>query len=217
MLDRWLLPLLWVLLCAVMLYAPLATQRRYTFGLQAPLAALTVMWFTEVGIPTLRRWSRRRWKLALLVYGMVAILSTVILNYSFYLKALDVTDTAIFLSDDVTAALSWIRANTYPTDTMLSGFQTGGQIAARTGRRVVLGHGIETIHYEQVRAEVREFFTADTTDQWRYQFLAEQGIHYIWYGAEERALGIWNPDDLRLLPAVYQNDTVTIYRMDWVR
>ena len=38
--DRWWLPLLWVVLVALLLYAPLPTQRRYLLGVQTPLALL---------------------------------------------------------------------------------------------------------------------------------------------------------------------------------
>ncbi|MBX3066436.1 MAG: hypothetical protein KF726_25880 [Anaerolineae bacterium] len=216
MLDRWLLPMAWLILTAILLYAPLATQRRYSFGVQAPLAALAVMWFTEAGIPYLRRHWRKRWKLSILVYGAVAVLSTLILYYSVLLKVRDTRDPETYISDDVSAALAWVRSNTEVTDSLLSGFRTGGQIAARTGRRVVLGHWIETINYDQVRAEVSRFFQPETEDQWRYQFLSEQGIHYVWYGEEERKLGTWQPSQLRYLVPVFEDETVTIYRMDWV-
>jgi hypothetical protein len=215
--DRWVLPIVWIAFVAVLLYAPLNTQRRYTMGIQLPLTVLTVYWFVEVGIPALRRRFRRRWVFPLIVYGAISTFSTLLVLQMQIFVFAHPTDRVVYLSDDMEAGWQWLRDNTYPYDTVLGSFQSGGQLVAQTGRRTVLGHWIETVDYEHKRAEVTQFFDPQVPDQWRWTFMSQQGISYIWYGDEERKLGAWLPTSIKLLNPVFESPTVTIYRVDWVR
>ncbi|MBX3082635.1 MAG: hypothetical protein KF716_13440 [Anaerolineae bacterium] len=215
--DRWLLPILWIVFVAVLLYAPLNTQRRYTLGIQAPLAALTVFWFVEVGIPALRRRFRRRTNHILIIYGAISTLSTLLVLLLQLHVTADTHDRTVYYTDDMFAAWQWVRDNTYPYDTVLGSFQSGGQLVAQTGRRTVLGHWIETVDYLHKREEVSQFFDPQVPDSWRWKFMSQQGVSYLWYGEEERRLGTWSPSSIRLLNPVYENSSITIYRVDWAR
>src|SRR5262249_46460342 len=109
------------------------------------------------------------------------------------------------------------RDNSYPYDTVLASFQSGGQLVGQTGRRTVLGHWIETVDYQHKRDEVSQFFAAQTPNSWRWEFMSQQGVSYLWYGDEERKLGTWSPTSIPLLHPVFESPSVTIYRVDWVR
>jgi hypothetical protein len=215
--DRWVLPILWIVFVALLLYAPLNTQRRYTFGIQAPLAVLAVYWFAEVGVPALRRRFRRRANHVLIIYAAISTFSTLMVLLLQLNVARDTNDRTVYYTDDMYAAWQWVRDNTYAYDTVLASFQSGGQLVAQTGRRTVLGHWIETVDYLNKREEINKFFDPQIPDAWRWQLMSEQGVSYLWYGDEERKLGTWSPTSIKLLNPVYKNSTITIYRVDWVR
>jgi hypothetical protein len=215
--ERWLLPILWLALVTLLLYAPLATQRRYTLAIQAPLAALMVYWFAQVGVPALRRRLRGRANLVLILYSAVCVIATALMFQTQLLAVADKEDRHIYHSDDQRAAWDWISANTAPTDLFLSSFEAGGQIPAYTGRRVMLGHWIETVDYLRKKAAVAAFFDPATPDNERWVLMSEQGVHYVWYGPDERALGTWSPTAIPLLVPAFEGATITIYRVDWVR
>lgn len=215
--ERWLLPILWLALVCLLLYAPLSTQRRYTLAIQAPLAALAVYWMAQVGVPWLRRRLRGRATLVLMLYGAVCLMATALMVQAQMIAVADKADRLVYHTDDQRAAWDWISANTTPTDLFLSSFEAGGQIPAYTGRRVMLGHWIETVDYPRKRAAVAAFFDPATPDSERWALMSEQGVHYVWYGPDERALGAWSPAAIPLLRPAFESATITIYRVDWVR
>jgi hypothetical protein len=217
--SAWLVPLLWVGVVSVLVYAPLATQRRFTLGVQAPLALLSVYWISETLLPALRRRFRPAARQRLLiVYACATVFSSAI-NWT--LPVMDATskkaDPDIYLPDTTRQAWQWIRDNTQATDVFIGALESGRAIAAHTGRTVVLGHWIETADYQQKLDAVRAFFAAvDRPNQWRWQVIAEHSVTYIWYGAAERALGAWQPTSVPQFRPVYENADVTIYRIEWV-
>jgi hypothetical protein len=209
--SRLRVPILWLGLVAVLVYAPLLTQRRFVLGVQAPLAVLAIYWLAEAAVPWLRKQLRRRYRFILLIYGAVASLSTIAVMAWLITAARNPANRDSFISDNTRAAWNWINTQTSDNSVILSAFSSGGQIAAQTGRRVVLGHWIETADYLTKRDWVQKFFTDSTPDDWRINILRNQHAAYLWYSPEERALGTWNPTTAPYLRPVYQQGDVTLF------
>ncbi|MCC7447069.1 MAG: hypothetical protein IT324_06615 [Anaerolineae bacterium] len=206
-----LVPILWLALVAALIYAPLLTQRRFVLGVQAPLAVLAIYWLAEAAVPWLRKRLRRRYRFVLLLYGTVASLSTIAVMAWLITAARNPANRDSFVSGNTRATWNWINTQTPDSSVILSAFSSGGQIAAQTGRRVVLGHWIETADYLTKRDWVQQFFTDATSDDWRMNLLRNQRAAYVWYGPEERSLGAWNPANASYLRFVYQQGDVTLF------
>jgi hypothetical protein len=77
--GRFFVPICWLLGVSILVYAPLATQRRFVLGMLAPMAVLAVYWLADVALPWLRERLPKRHRLVLILYGAVATLSTITL------------------------------------------------------------------------------------------------------------------------------------------
>jgi hypothetical protein len=144
-----------------LLYAPLATQRRYLLGIPAPLAALAVHWLATDAMPRLVRWNRRRARGVLAAYGALATHTTLALLVWLVLAAGSPANADLFTPDSDSAAWAWIRQQTPTESVVLAGFKSGGAIAGRTGRRSIVGHWYETIDYPKKREAVGRFLRGD--------------------------------------------------------
>ncbi|HVO41487.1 MAG TPA: hypothetical protein VMT34_02635 [Aggregatilineales bacterium] len=203
--GRWLVPVAWLVVVAILVYFPIATQRRFLLGVQAPMAALAVFWLADYALPASRRRFRRRYRLAVVGYGTLAMLSTVLLLA--WLLGKPASDgRTLYDSTDEVAALNWISANTPADAVLLSDFETGGKIPADTGRRVVLGHWIETPDYERTRSEVEIFYAPDTGDAWRRDYLRAHHVDYVWFQDTPAP-------DAAYLQSAFESGSVRIFRV----
>lgn len=212
--GRWLVPILWLAGVAILIEWPgLLTQRRYVLGVQAPMAALAVYWFAEAGVPWLKKRLRKRYRLVLTVYGAVATLTTIALIVWLLAATRNPVNRELYIPDAVESAWGWIDEHT-PTDAVfLASVGNGANLVGRTGRRAVVGHPIETADFAAKRAALSTFFGTDTDDDWRQAFLSGQHVAYLWYGADEQALGDWSPDEAGYLQKVFEAPGVTIYQV----
>jgi hypothetical protein len=214
--DRWWLPILWLGLVAVLLYAPFPTQRRYLLGVQTPLAVLAAYGWMRGILPRLR--PRRRSLVTILYLGLgsAALVGMIAANAA--ALATPLSNERVFYPPDERLAFAWLqREATARNDLVLTTFGTtgqgsGGRIVAATGQRVFIGHWFETIHFEDKVAQVRQFYSAATPDEWRRNFLKDIGAAYVWYDDYARALGDWDPSNVGYLEPVFASDSVMIYQ-----
>ncbi len=218
-----LLPLVWPLATAILVYLPVQFQRRFLIGVQVPLAfwaaqgiAGGLLWFSRSRpVRWLLRWPRyspgglRRWALtAIILLAGATHLLTLTGNT---LEAWAGSER-LFHSADELAAFDWLEAQTAPDEVVLSAFDTGNVIPAYAGNRVFLGHGPETVRADEKKLLVARFFDALTDDPWRQSLLHEYGIDYVLIGPRERALGAFDPALADYLSPVYENESYVIYR-----
>jgi len=154
----------------------------------------------------------RTWRLDLAAFVALAALSNVLLVVGSLVEVSRQTPP-IFRAAAEIAAMDWLGGQAEPDDTVLSAFETGNVIPARTGIRVFIGHGPETLHFEEKQEAVRRFFTPATDDGWRQELLAQYGIAYVFCGPAERALGGWDPAGAPYLALVYDQEGYSIYRV----
>jgi hypothetical protein len=91
---------------------------------------------------------------------------------------------------------------------LLSTDETGRLVAQKTGRKVYLGHPMETLHYEEKKQEVTLFYAGDLPITW----LAGLPIQWVIYGPYERELTpafVPGPD----LQLAFETEAVRIYRV----
>lgn len=207
------LPLLWIGLVAVLIHLPWNLQRRFLEGVQVPLGLLAGVGLAEGLLPQheeRERQTRWRWfALALLV--ALAAMSNILLTTALT-SAAATPASPLFWSRDLLDAVDWLGENTWHNETVLAGPETGSLIVGRTGHRVVIGHGMETVDYETKLSEVTRFFSDSTSDGERLSLLREWEVAYILHGSEERILGAFDPAAAPWLTAVFSNGEVDVYR-----
>jgi hypothetical protein len=208
-------PGLWVIIVAVLLYAPLPTQRRYLLGVQTPLAILATAGWSYL-ITSVKPHLRPMVAIPYFVLAGVALLLMLTGNL---LGMTPAATPAAFYSPDELAGYAWLRENASPDALVLTtldgeGKGSGGRLVAMTGMRVYLGHWIETADFLDKVDIIRQFYQPETEDAWRRDLLQSTGVQYVWYDDYARAFGTWSPEQADYLEAVFSSETVTLYRVE---
>jgi hypothetical protein len=215
--------LIWAIVVFILTYLPWGLQRRFVEGAHVPLCVLAGYGLTEALMPALARplgrvarllrYSPRRlrWLAQVLVLAL-ATLSNLYL-VSTYTLAAAARHPALFHPADELAAVEWLDAHSEWDETVLAACETGNWIAGTIGHRVVLGHWAETVDYEVKRARVAAFYAARMSQAKQRELLDRWGVHYVYAGAEERALGAFDLDHSDGLVRVFRQGDVSIYEV----
>jgi hypothetical protein len=220
------LPFLWVLVVALLVYAPLKQQRRMVEGVHIPLSVLATVGLFSYYLP---RWERSQTlrKLVTLRHGSYSpermrrfiiflVLAFTIPSNLYILASLVLTaylhPYPCFHERAENEAIEWLERETEPTDTILTAYGTGSYIPSRINHRVFVGYWAETAQCAAKIAMVDRFFQPETQDSWRTELLEQRNIAYVFYGPRERILGAFDPATASYLSPLFANGAVTIYR-----
>ena len=216
----------WLLAVALLVYAPLNSQRRFVEGVQVPLAILAAVGLCQVTLPWLTQTRGFRMlaslprysvagleRLLIAVFLLFASLSNIYILASVSLTAALQQPYPLFRSRDEIAAVDWLGANTARSDVVMASYETGNYIAAHAGNRVVIGHWAETVDWQRKFDEVDAFYSAVTSNAARQSLLKRYSVRYVWFGAVERELGGFDPETCPDLKLVFSNDAAQIYRV----
>ena len=91
----------------------------------------------------------------------------------------------------------------------MSGLNIGNYIPRVAKNKVFLGHWCQTINFEEKQETVNRFFQ-QKDDNYKRSVISKYNIKYIYYGIEERKLGLL--EENQLLKLVYQNNKVKIFK-----
>jgi hypothetical protein len=199
---------LWLISVPFLLYMPLALQRRFLDGYQAPLALLAAMGWLWL----LEKLVRPRWQWPVTAITLFLLALTNILLVLGALLTLNQRSEPLFIHSSQVDAAHWL-AQQPDTPVILSAYTTGNYLPAVATVRVFVGHGPETAHSVQKQAQVEQFFNRATADAWRRDLLQQFNISYVYYGPNEQAAGEFKPETAPYLQKVYQNEVVTIFRV----
>lgn len=216
----------WVLVVAVMVYAPLGAQRRFLQGVQVPLALLAVFGLYEVVLPRVRqaRWFRTLSRrpnfsaagLQRLLVVFVLLLVSISSAYQ-WASAIALTTMTqpypFFRPRGEIEAMDWLHTRAQPDDVVLSEYYSGSYLPLRSGTRVFIGHYYETIHFADKLRAVQEFFDVRTADAARTQFLYANHIAYVFYGRAESEMGTFDPTRSQYLQRIFENDDAIIFQV----
>ncbi len=197
-----LIPLAWLSLNILALYAPFSLQRRLSLGIWTPIVLLAAVGFREVIAPRLAV----RWQSLLMM--LVILLSSLsnLLVYVATLGGIQKRDPAIFLTSDEVQAFDWLAKETPSGAIVLAAPKTGLFIPAHTDARVIYGHPFETVEAQAHKQAIEDFFTGHLSPE---SFFALYPVDYIFYGPREKQLGTL--PELNGWHVVFQQSDVTIY------
>lgn len=205
-------PVIWIGLAAVFLYFPWNLQRRFTEAIQIPLGILAGVGLAEILFPAHRR-RRSLYRIGLALVVALTAMSNIYFTAGATMATV-IHSPVLFRSASVLEAIDWIGEHAAWDDTILSAYDTGSLIPARTGHRVVIGHPMETVNFQAKEAAVARFFAASTSDAARQRMIREWNVAYVFHGPEERALGDFDPSSAPWLVPVFEHEEVVIYRVD---
>jgi len=206
----------WAVAHMAAIYAPVFFNRRVTHGLNIALAmcaaAAVPFVISKIRILSLRETIRTP------LFAVIAFLGLGMSNVwvqaqdlSFFLHDGRTMPSFFYMGNDYRGAFTWLEQNGNDSTVVLCGTIIGNFVPGRSGRRVVVGHNVETVDIKQKLPEVRKFFTPGTDDSWRKIYLARNNVTHILVGPREQALGPFNTEKVPYLIPVYSNGPVTLY------
>jgi hypothetical protein len=184
--------LIWALVQAALLYAPVSIQRRFVEGLQLPLtiaASVALFWIARRAFKGHAAARKRK------LFLVCAIAFASLTNVGFVIGQLaprgagsESTDPRRYLHADLVAAFDWLRANAEPDAVLFSSYLTGNVAPSMTGLRVFLGHYAQTQRSDEKGAQVTALYTNAMNGETVRRLFAEHRVRYIIYGQFERAI-----------------------------
>lgn len=205
----------WLAIELILLRLPLDVSSRYAQGLYVPVAILAAAGWNRCVASWLSRHVSRLIGLA----ALPVLFTSVALSSVFFLAMLlarigNQGNPDYYMLADERAALAWLDDVATLDDAVLSDPVVGNRIPAWAGVRVLVGHGHETLDYDQRVDDVRWFFDAHTADSARIEYLRRFGIDYVYFSPAERALGAFDPAAAPYLTAGFTRGAVTVYVVD---
>ena len=199
----------WVVAAFLLAYAPFAIQRRFLLGITIPLSMLAVTGLERIA----GRLSRASPPISTRVMGMMLaavllISMTSIIFAPAYVVYMQARPPEYFYPRSLDGAFAWISEHAGPDDFLLAAEDTARLAAQKTGRKVYLGHPMETLNYEEKSLEVAAYFKGELPSAW----LVGLPIRWVIYGPYEQALA---PDfePAANLALAWQDEGVKIYRV----
>jgi hypothetical protein len=221
------LPLIWVVVVAILLYAPLKQQRRMVEGVHIPLSILATTGLYSWYLPRLEQSPRVR---RLITLRQKAYSPRKMRNFLIFLVLVLTVPSNLYILASLTAtavqhpypffheraeneAIDWLASETESRDTVLTAYGTGSYIPARIDHRVFVGYWAETANFDAKIDIVDRFFRVETLDSWRIEILEQYNIAYVYSGPRERMLGAFDPGAADYLTPAFANGLVTVYRV----
>ena len=206
------LALAWVGVVPFLVYLPFNLQRRLVEGVQVPLSLLAAWGLGQISnfksqISSLRRW---------LVVGVVLIVLSLtnVLIVAGNALVLRWYSEPIYRDAAEIAALDWLSEWVESDDVVLASYETGNYLPARVWARVFVGHGPETVRFDEKKALMARFFGTATDDVWRQDLLEEYGVDYVFWGPAERQVGDFDPQAVAYLREIYAVDGYAIFAVE---
>jgi hypothetical protein len=207
---------IWAVVQAALLYAPMSIQRRFVEGLQLPLAIAASVALFWIARRAFKGPAGARNKRAFLI-GVIAFAS--LTNVGFVVGQMvargagsGAADPRRYLRAELVAAFDWLRANAEPDAVLFSAYMTGNVAPSMTGLRVFLGHYAQTLRSDEKGPQVTAFYANAMTDGTVRRLFATHRVRYVIYGQFEREISstFVPPDWLAL---AYRNDDVSVFEV----
>lgn len=209
----------WVATSAVLLYSPIFFQRRFSEGLHIPLSILAtfgilaiISFLSKFVLPQIRQLFGKFLLTALILFlaagsiwqitNDVRIIASDSPSYYYY-----------HLHQGEMQALAWLRTKTAGQDTILANWFYGNLIPGLTGRKVYVGHRVQTPYFDEKIEKINNFLLNKNSTQ-AHDFLKSNGITYIFLGKNDTMLQYgFKPYEKPYLIEVYNKNDVLIFKM----
>jgi hypothetical protein len=205
------LALAWVGVVPFLIYLPFNLQRRLVEGVQVPLSLLAALGLCRLVNHKLQTANLRRWLVLGIVVFVLSLTNVMLVAGS--VLTLRWRPASIYRDVAEIAALDWLSEQAEPDDVVLASYATGNYLPVRVWARVFVGHGPETVHFDEKHALMMRFFDAATDDVWRQTLLADYGVDYVFLGPAERQVGDFDPQGVPYLRVVFDANGYAIFEV----
>jgi hypothetical protein len=198
----------WLILAAMLAYAPISIQRRLVDGIWVVLVVLMLIgyqWIEKIR-PTLNL----RWCLPVMV--CFTIPSAVILVVGGIIAVLKPSEP-IFRPNSEVAAFQFLGGFVQPNDVVLASYETGNALPAWAPVRVLIGLGPESAYLPEFSRQVEIFYDNDSNDAARQAIIEKYAIRYVFWGPHEQALGGWDPGQVSWLSQIFSLNGYVIFEV----
>lgn len=206
----------WFITQFLLIYFPLTIQRRLTQGLNIPMSILCLFLLFYI----FQKFPKLKIKTDLDKIALI-LLFILLFNMSNIFSLVNVSiehqrenwKFLYYINKERKQAIDWLKNNLKEEDNVFSEYIQGNIIPAISGKSVFIGHGHETIDFEQKYKQMQWFFTQENNDKLHLQFLKQNNITHVLHGASEKKLGNWTPQNKKYLKKVFDNEEVQIYKV----
>lgn len=214
------LALSWIFSTALLLYSPIFFQRRFSEGLHIPISIMAAAGIF-VAIPALSKFVVSSYRRLFQNIILVAIFLILALS-SFAIVIGDIniinSDSGVYYYYHLTRGeiegIGKLREKTNGKDVILANWFYGNLIPGLTGRKVYIGHKVQTPFFDQKVAKINRFLLNKNSKEAR-QFLKDNGITYIFLGRNDSMLEYgFKPFEKPYLTDVYNKDDVLIFKVE---
>ena len=195
------LPLAWVVLLPVLVYAPVTVQRRLPEGIWVALLIISAVGLQEIRHAP--RWSTL-FTILLLPSSMLLLVGS--------LQAVRVPEEPVYHDADLVKSFQWLRDNVEVDSLVLTSYRSGNILPAYAPMRVVIGHGPESVNLAVLQPQVAWFYEGgfeESTCAW----LEEQEIDVVYWGPYEREFGDEGVAPVGCLEVMYAEGDIRVYEV----
>ena len=193
----------WVTILPILIYAPIATQRRLVEGIWVVIVIGFLGFFQN----------RTEFPVYAKLLSLLALPTTLLLVTGSITSVLNPAKPLFIPVGDV-AAYQALASRADKNAVVLSSFETGNNLPAWVPVQVVMGHGPETINLYQIKSEVDDFFNSNPQHSECRDFFKENNIEYLFWGPSEANTWSWDPDTSGCLTKIYNQDNYSLYQVE---
>ncbi len=210
---------IWLAVQLILLFSPFRFQRRIMQGLQIPMIMLSVLALYYIYQYLKNKLDKKRFnflvnnKYLLIILFILFFTTSHFYNWTREIAVFAESYPQLYLSQDRVAAYQWLKENTTSDEIILSDQYNGNLIPGKIGRRVYMGHGVETLHFQSKFVQTVWFFATNKFDKKKRDFLKRENIGYIFYSNNERGIGSFTPENKDYLRQTFVNNRVKIYEV----
>jgi len=208
----------WAIAHSIAIYLPVFFNRRLTHGLNIALALLAA---PAVAALWESRWRQQFTRSAFGWAGIGLAGIGLLLASNLWVVSQDASHLFnkgrslpyyFYLPTGYDQAFQWLRKNGDTSTVVLTAPVSGNFVPGKTGRRVFVGHNVETIDFETKREQAVMFY-GGANDAWREEFLRQAGITHVLIGPWEKRWGAYDGQGSAFLELILERDQIRLYRV----
>ncbi|MCX8061427.1 MAG: hypothetical protein N3D16_02465 [Anaerolineales bacterium] len=212
--DKHLLLLVWLCVALTLILTPISIQRRLIEGVWVVIVLLSTTFLESLDRiqfkPMLLRGLR-----SLLLF--CALPPSLLLIWGGSRNAISPKSPIFIPEQDAIGYETLNRFEIGKDAIVLASYETSNALPAYAFVRVVIGHGPESPFVDRLSEKVREFYQEQAPNVFRWDFIRQHQIQYVIWGENEKNLGAWQPALETYLKAVYENEGLVIFEVDWTK
>ncbi len=214
--ERQVFLITWFIVQSILIFSPFNFQRRMIQGLSMPIALLAVagVWYLY---GRFFQSGKLYWlasnKYLLLFLFIFLFTPSHMYNWTRETMLFKDIYPYYYISQEKVEAYEWLSENMDQDDVIISDLYNGNFIPGQSGRKVFIGHAVETLFYESKLDQMEWFYKSDSADNMKLKFLRKEGIDYVFYGLGEKDFGNFNPMEKDYLNLVYNNVEIQVFQV----